>query len=213
MKGGEILKKVIEKRFPADTDLEKEMTFLKDSKMDGELYGYLQSISMPINKVTTVMKSDIPAQSKLVGKNGILPYNSPKTYRAHLKYLIDTGYVIEKDDRYELPNKEEIFVMLSKDTTKFLVDTIKEYVIKIYIYLGQRYKYKPGYLFTYEEVAQHIGVSLAGSRRVREKIHNALDLLQDVGLISFEAVYVDKYPRLKLTSWNTTYHKTKMLSG
>ena len=157
------------------------------------------------------MKVDMPSQSKLVGDNGVLPYKSPKTYRAHMAYLIEKGYVVEKPDRYELPNMENIFLMLPQDTSKFLSDVVKEYVVKIYVYLGQRYKYKPGYLFTYDELGQHIGVSINGSKRTREKIHNALDLLQDVGLLEIEQVYEGQYPKLRLKNWSKNYKKTKMV--
>ena len=78
----------------------------------------------------------MPSQTKLVGKDGILPYSSPKTYRAHMKYLIDTGYVIEEKDKYILPNIEDIYLLLPLDTLQFILDVVTESVIKIYIYLG-----------------------------------------------------------------------------
>lgn len=71
----------MQKRFPADTDLTKEITFLKDSKIDAELYAYLQSISRPEDGVTVVIKKDMPKQTEIISKIGI---KSPKTYRAHL---------------------------------------------------------------------------------------------------------------------------------
>ena len=57
-KGGENL---IQKRFPADTDLKKEITFLKDPKIDAELYSYFQSMSYPDEGVTIVVKTDVPS--------------------------------------------------------------------------------------------------------------------------------------------------------
>lgn len=104
-----------------------------DKKIDAELYAFLQSISMPNDGVTEVLKKDMPAQSKVCEKISV---KSPKTYRAHLKYLIDTGYVIEEDDRYVLPAVEDIYLLLPLDTLHFIVDTITEPVVKIYIYLG-----------------------------------------------------------------------------
>ena len=101
-----------------------------DKNIDAELYAFLQSISMPNDGVTEVIKKDMPAQSKICEKIGV---KSPKTYRAHLKYLIDIGYVIEEEDKYILPNVEDIYLLLPLDTLHFILDTITESVIKIYI--------------------------------------------------------------------------------
>jgi hypothetical protein len=79
------------KYFPADPDL-NILTFLNDKKINGELYAYLQSISDFIskdngqNRYTYVLKKKIPTQAKVCSLLGI---KSPKTYRNHLKYLID----------------------------------------------------------------------------------------------------------------------------
>ena len=91
-----------------------------DKNIDAELYAFLQSISMPNNGVTEVIKKDIPAQSKICEKIGV---KSPKTYRAHLRYLIDIGYVIEEEDKYILPNVEDIYLLLPLDTLHFILDT------------------------------------------------------------------------------------------
>ena len=63
--------------------------------------------------MTVVMKSDLPTQAKIMEKIGL---GSPKTLRAHLKYLIEHGYVIDEDDRYILPNVEDIYLLLPLDT-------------------------------------------------------------------------------------------------
>lgn len=147
----------------------------------------------------------MPSQSKLVGKDGVLPYSSPKTYRAHLKYLIDTGYVIEESDKYILPNIEDIYLLLPLDTLRFIVDTVTESVIKIYIYLGQRYKYKKNYVFTQEEIAQHLGVKLDGKPATRSKIKNGLIALQNHGLIEYETFYDGKSHRHRLLNWSNKF--------
>lgn len=67
---------------------------------------------------------------------------SRTTLKTHLNYLIEKGYVVEEGDKYILPNQEEIFFMIPLDTLKFLNDALKEQVVKIYLYLGQRWKYK-----------------------------------------------------------------------
>ena len=196
---------MIQKRFPADTDLTKELTFLKDPHIDAELYAYLQSMSYPDEGVTIVLKSDLPSQAAMAEKIGV---KSTKTFRSHLQYLIETGYVEDHGDHYVLPNVEDIYLLLPLETIQFITDTIKESVIKVYIYLGQRWGYKKGYVFTQEEIAQHLGMKLAGNPRARQMIHNALDLLKDVELIDFENFFDGKSPRYRLTKWTTYYKKS-----
>lgn len=173
-----------------------------DKNIDAELYAFLQSISMPNDGVTEVIKKDMPAQSKICEKIGV---KSPKTYRAHLKYLIDIGYVIEEEDKYILPNVEDIYLLLPLDTLHFILDTITESVIKIYIYLGQRYKYKKDYVFTQEEIAQHLGVKLEGKPETRRQIKNGLIALQNHGLIQYETFYDGKSHRYRLTGWSNQF--------
>jgi len=78
---------LVTKRFPANTTL-KELTFLNDKKVDAELYAYFQSISHydEDTKVTRVNKWDLPSQVKICS---VIQISSPKTYRAHLAYLIE----------------------------------------------------------------------------------------------------------------------------
>lgn len=61
---------------------------------------------------------------------------STRTYRAHLNYLIERGYVIEEEERLVLPPKEDVYLSLPLETINFIQDTLREPVIKTYIYLG-----------------------------------------------------------------------------
>lgn len=156
-------------------------------------------MSYPDEGVTYVRKKDLPSQAVICEKIGV---KSPKTLRAHLKELIDKGYVVEEEKRYMLPNMEDIYMLLPLDTLQFILDTITEPVIKVYIYLGQRYKYKPDYVFTQEEIAQHLGLKLEGNASARRLIRNAMIALQNHGLISFEQFFDGKSPRYRLTGWS-----------
>lgn len=111
--------------------------------------------------------------------------------------------------QYYLPDLEQIYLLIPLDTLHFIQDTVKEAVYKVYIYLGQRWKYKPGYLFTQEEIAQHLGLSLAGNETVRRQIRNSLIALQNNGLIDFEQLYEGKIPKYKLTNWSFHYFTKK----
>lgn len=214
MKGGENLnKKIIQKRFPADVTLDTEVqTFLRDKKIDAELYALLQQYSMPVEidggHMTIVEKSSLPKQDEMLVTLGM---KSKTTFRNHLKYLIDSEYVVDdtKNKRYILPDKENIFFYLPLETVQFINDTVKEQVYKIYLYLGQRWKYKPGYVFTQEEIAEHLGTSLAGNETVRRQIRNALIALQNHGLIGYEQFYEGKVPKYRLINWSTQFVERK----
>lgn len=191
--------KTVSKRFPANTSL-LESTFLNDKKVDGELYGLLQSYAFPNGqKETIIEKKELPAQTVLCSKLNI---KSPKTYRAHLQYLISKGFVEDRGDKLYLPNVEEIYFMIPLSTLMFLNDTAKEQVIKVYIYLGQRYKYKKDYIFTIAEIASHIGIELNNNQRNYITINNVLTCLQNHGLISYKEIYENNLPKKQLTSFS-----------
>ena len=197
---------MIQKRFPANTSLDLT-TFLNDKKVDAELYSLFQEVSMPDEqKRTVVTKKNLPTQTEMCKKLGI---KSPKTFRDHRDYLIDQGYIIEEGDHYILPNKEEIFFMIPLKTMQFLNDVLKDQIIKVYVYLGQRWKYKEGqpvYEFTELEIANHIGLKVAGNPRAYVTIKNALLCLQKLGLIEYTSFYDSSsgkpVPKMKLTNFS-----------
>lgn len=193
----------INKRFPANTSLDIT-TFLNNKKIDGELYAYLQSLSYPNDKKETIVsKKSMPTQAIICNALGI---KSPKTYRSHLNYLIETGYVVDNGTEYYLPNQEEIFFLIPLDTLKFLNDCLKEQVIKIYIYLGQRWKYKQNdYTFTLEEIAEHIGIKIGNHQRNYDIINNALICLYNNGLIDYVEYFENNKPRKRLTNFSLEY--------
>lgn len=195
----------INKRFPANISLDIT-TFLNNKKIDGELYAYLQSLSYPNEKKETiVLKKNMPTQAIICN---ILGIKSPKTYRAHLNYLIEAGYVVDNKTEYYLPNQEEIFFLIPLETLKFLNDCLKEQVIKIYIYLGQRWKYKQNdYTFTLEEIAEHIGIKLGNNQRNYDIINNALICLVNNGLIDYVEYFENNKPRKRLTNFSLVYKR------
>ena len=197
----------IQKRFPADTALE-ELTFLNNKRIDAEIYTYFQCCSYPKKNKTIAYKKDLGTQNEIC--EILRDYGaqmSLATYKRHLNYLIEQGYIIEEKDYYVLPNKEQVYLLLPLETLKFIQDTLKTPVIKTYIYLGQRWKYKQGYLFTKKELAEHTGVKLNNHSNPYVKINNYLDVLKNNGLIDFEPVTVQDIHYLKLTKWSTDYYK------
>lgn len=196
-----------QKRFPADTTLE-ELTFLNNKRIDAEIYTYFQCCSYPKKNKTIAYKKDLGTQSEIC--EILRDYGaqlSLATYKRHLNYLIEQGYIIEEKDYYVLPNKEQVYLLLPLETLKFIQDTLKTPVIKTYIYLGQRWKYKQGYLFTKKELAEHTGIKLSNNSEPYAKINNYLDVLKNNGLIDFEPVTIQDIHYLKLTKWSTDYYK------
>lgn len=208
--------KIISKRFPANTSME-EITFLNNKKVNGELYAYFQSISEveKVNEdeyITFVQKKNLPTQSVICQKLGI---GTPKTYRSHLKVLIDNGFI--KDDsiqgRYELPPQENIYFLIPLKTLQFLTDTVTENVIKAYIYLGQRFKYAltqgKQYEFTCIELGEHIGIKVANNTRGYETINNILNALANNGLIEYCSYFDGKTMKKKLTNFSFEFKQAE----
>ena len=198
---------VIEKHFPADTSMEM-LTFLNNKNIDGRLYAYLQSKSMPVKisdyYETRVDKFELGTQGEFCEA---IQIKSPKTLRKHLNTLIDTGYLRNEKDYYVLIQKEDIFFKMPLDTLRFIQNTIKEDVIKIYIYLGQRYKFAASqgtkYSFSIKEIVEHLGLSL--NDKNRNFVKDGLDALMNNELIKFVSYREGKAPRLRLVDFSYEY--------
>ena len=198
------MSKNVNKRFPANVALEQQ-TFLNNKKINGELYAILQSYSYPDGlKRTVVKKENLPKQKELCAKIGV---SSPKTLRSKLEELKKAGYIIEDDTQYILPELENIFMYIPLETIRFLVDTMTENVVKIYIYLGQRYQYKHGYVFTIAEIADHVGIKLDNNARNYQIINNALTSLYNNGLIDYVEFYENSKPCKRLIKFSFEYNK------
>lgn len=157
---------------------------------------------------TIVYKKDLPTQAVMCERLGL---KSPKTVRAHFTQLIEAGYVIDDEERkcYILPEKEDMYLLVPLATSQYLWDNCKEHVVKLYVYLGQRYKYvqsigRNTYDFTLAELGEHIGVGVKNHTEAYRVIRNALLLLKNSGLIDFEEVYVNKVPYQRLNSFSFT---------
>ena len=179
---------------------------MNDKKIDAELYALLQSYSDSEEGVTYVEKWKLPKQNDICQ---ILGVKSAKTYRSHMAYLLESGYVIEESDRYVLPRMEEIYLLLPLNTIQFMKDVFKDSVVKTYIYLGQKWRNDTNKEFTYAEIGSHVGIRLNGNARGYEQIRNILIALSNCGLISVSKEYfVDKgQSRHRLLNWTAEYNK------
>lgn len=200
--------KIIQKRFPATIlSKKKELTFLSDKKIDGELYALFQGLSRVNNEGDTyVIKFELPTQKDICDKIGC---KSVKTYKAHLNYLIERGYVEDLEDRYVLPKKEDIYLLIPLETVKFFNDTATENVVKTYIYLAQRYKYALSlgkqYEFSLKEIGNHLGIKVENYKRGYETINNILVSLYNNGLIDYVVYFDGAVKKHKLTVLNFQY--------
>lgn len=204
-----------EKHFISDCKLPEkgQTTFLTDKKVDAELYAILMQYSIGLKAdqsetgraETVVYKDALPCVKDLCATLG----KSRNTYKAHLKYLIDQGYVVEHPAYYLIDTrKENIYLSINTNTIKFLNDTVKEPVWKVYLYLGQRWKWKQqNYVFTVEEICEHIGRKANGHSEAYAYVNNILTALVNNGLIEIAKFYDGKAPRYRLK--NFKYHHTE----
>ena len=101
--------------------------------------------------------------------------------------------------------------MIPLDTVQYLKDNCREHIFKIYIYLGQRYKYALSkgtqYEFSLEELGNHIGIKVKNNTRGYSIINNALDLLCNSGLIEYVEYFNGQSQKKKLTKFSFNYIK------
>lgn len=169
----------IEKHFPGDTSLEHK-TFLNDKKVDAELYAYLQAMSYPIDGETMVKKTDLPSQTE-IGQQ-FLNKKCRNTVGSHLKYLIDNGYITNTSDYYIINKIDDNFFKIPLDLLQYLIYAVKENVLKTYIYLGQRWKWKgSNFVFTNKDIAEHVGIDYNNNSKA---VRIYLDVLERLGLIT-----------------------------
>lgn len=181
-------------------------TFLNNTKIDGELYAYLLSISKGSKEDGTyVLIEEMPSQETIAN---VLNYKSRQTVSTHMKTLIDKGYVQKVEDRYLILNPEEYFFQVPLETTTYLIDTVKEAVIKLYIYLGTCYQRKKDYMFTIKEICTQFKYNY-NNKRNRDRVVNQLDALRKFNLIDYkiEQDGTGCRPYFVLTEFNTNVKK------
>lgn len=117
-----------------------------------------------------------------------------------MKYLIDNEYLIDHKTYYTINKKEKIFFRIPLNTLTFLLNTVKEGVIKTYIYLGQRNNYKPNqYTFTVKEICEHLGLNYKNNSSM---VSSWLIALEKFELIKLETFYDNGKPIYRLANFN-----------
>jgi hypothetical protein len=124
-----------------------------------------------------------------------------KTVRNTLKLYQSLGFIEEGKttladnktlvDCYYLNDDFIPFKLIPKDTLRFLLNTATDNVIKVYVYLLNKYEWKQAegeqYKFTLKELAEAIGYK--ESQNSRNMIKDILKSLKNNGLIDFKETY------------------------
>ena len=124
--------KQIKKRFPENTTLDKP-TFLNNSKISAELYAFFLILSIGENGETRVYKNNLPS-TKIIAEE--ILRKSRSTYNNYINTLKKEGYLEDKGEYWVLPKVEEMYFSMELDLLQHFIYSIKEEVLKVYIYLG-----------------------------------------------------------------------------
>lgn len=108
--------------------------------------------------------------------------------------LLDEGIEIVETDKgeyeypcYWFPCNATKYKLIEKDLVSYLVDTRNAQSIKVYLYLRNKFEWKPNYLFTIKEIQQALGYS-ADTDSARVLVGHILDSFQREGMIRVENV-------------------------
>ena len=93
-----------------------------------------------------------------------------------------------------------MYFKIPLDTLEFLLYSVKEGVIKTYIYLGQRNNYKPNqYVFTIKEICEHLGLNYKNNYKA---VSAWITVLQNLGLIDIVSFYQEGKPVYRLIKFS-----------
>lgn len=194
--------KKIYKSFPANPKLDIQ-TFLNDPKINAELYGYLLVLSKGAKTqdgkgITYIDDKEFPSASNLSKKLG----KCRQTISKHLEYLKERQY-LQRDEinhQWIILNPEKFYYNIPTDTLAYLLDTVQNNVLKVYVYLGNRYDCScissSSYTFTNKELCEHLGLQY---RNNYDKIKHIIDALEKYGLIQYSIIANSQgHPYMKL---------------
>lgn len=148
-----------------------------DKKDGSESYLYLSQSKY--KKIRPIMKTIVGKTARQIGER--------------VQRLKEAGYVAfnEQTKQFTFPfDYNEKYYIVSKDVLAYLCTVSNPFVIKIYFYLADRYKYKTNYKFTLKELRKILGYSEGENERVTNLIKLALSALSVMEFIEFKPVKV-----------------------
>ena len=193
--------KQITRRFSLEEDF---MNFNSDDL----LYGFLRTLSTaePLykdGKLTGkyeeyLTKKEYMKNKKLIAQ--VCGY-STRTLERHLNSLFEAGLldegvkVVDTDNKsydYEcfwFPYDENgRYKVLERDMLRYLIDTRNAQVIRVYLWLLNKYEWKPDYSFSLVEIQKALGYS-EKTKSATETIKNIVESLAREGIIRYENEY------------------------
>lgn len=180
-------------------------------KTDDIVYGYLQASATfnPKDKVLYINQKNMTSIRREL--QDIIGCKSASTITNKLNYLMENNLFKfdEKASRYIFPyDPNEKYKIISSELLKELVVVYKPMVLKIFIYLLDKYEWKKEansqYVFTLTELSAAMGYA-ASSGRQDANIRIILEHLRRTGMINYEEFYEKSeftgkpVPRMRLT--------------
>lgn len=179
-------------------------------RIDDIVYGYLQASATfnPKEKILYIPKKNMPGIKNEL--QIIIGCRSATTITNKINTLIENKLLALDTEKqiYTFPyNQDERYKIIGADLLKELVVVYRPTVLKIFIYLLDKYEWKKQtnseYVFTLSELAAAMGYA-ASSGRQDENTRIVLNHLRKTGLIDFEEFYElnentrKPVPRMKL---------------
>ena len=147
-------------------------------KKDGS-QSYLYLSQSKYKKIRPLMKTITGKTARQIGER--------------VQKLKEAGYLSfnQQTKQFTFPfDYNERYYIVSKDVLAYLCTVSNPFVIKIYFYLADRYKFKPNYRFTLKELRIMLGYSANQNERVTNLIKLALTSLSVMDFIEYKPVKV-----------------------
>lgn len=183
-------------------------------KTDDLLYGFMRCLSTarPIGKDEsgkTIYREYLPKKEFVKNKKMIASICdcSTRTVDRHLNTLADAGLIDEGIEIVETANGETYeyscfwfpveakrYKLIEKDMVRYLIDTRNAQSIKVYLYLLNKYEWKPDYTFTLVELQKALGYA-ESSKTATTSMGNIIESLAREGIIDYkdDYDYIEKY--------------------
>lgn len=181
--------------------------------IDDLIFGFIQYLAtyIPEQKLLYVPVAKVTKNKKLMA---LMIGKGDRTVTRKIEKCIDEGLLIKREitlnDKsiqvYEIPQKTiGRYEILQDSMVWYVVCTRRQYILKIYLYLLNKYKWKQKtgemYSFTCGELAEAVGYTKlsADNSVVLAVINAALCSLCNEGIIDYVEYYEGKAPRKRLT--------------